>query len=233
MTDLKVALSRLGREHGYYSPKGGLLDDVRRLLGAAAGPEPSLPGAEREARRLARLLRARARATAEVAESRFEAVRSQTTETWGRWWTALGEYGEESPEAQKARDAYLSALLNHDCELRCRLLDCALLIAESGRQEQELVQIAEAQRAAERACAAAVRDTGGPGAARLLAGVQSLRAPLARLQKAHARIVALAQVEQRRIETIKRSNDSWISDIRAKNLGDAVRKALKALGIAA
>lgn len=231
MTELKVALSRLGREHGYYDPKTDLFDSLGQLCEAA--PASDDPATEREARRLARLLRERGRATLEVATSRFEPIRVPTGEAWTGLWTAVGEYGEDSPEARKARGTYLSALLNHDCALRCRLLDCALLIGESTRQERQIAQLADLLRAAERACAASVRDMDRPGATRTLAAVQALRAPLARLQKAHARIVTLAQDEQRRIETIKRSNDSWIGDIQARSLRDAVRKALTALGIAA
>lgn len=220
MTELKAALARLGRDHGYYNPDAGLFDALRKLLAS-----PEAPDAEREARRLARLLRLRARATDAVAASRFAPIRGQTTETWGHWWAAVGEHGEDSDQARKARGAYLSALLNHDCELRCRLLDCALLVAESGRQARDIGALLDQLKAAERS-----QRGGDP---RVAAAMQGLRTTLARLMRGHGRIVELAEAESRRIDTIKKSNDSWIGDVEGRTLGDAVRKALVALGIAA
>lgn len=245
MSDPLSALTSLGREQGCFAAPEDVFDGVRAVLAAAGdvsdaeGMDTLVATGERESRRLARLLGLRCRAAEAVAGGRFPAIVAQTTGKWGAWWTAASEHGEGSAEAEKARGAYLSALLNYDCDLRCRLLDCEAVIREAVRQEKLYSSLVEIQKSAERACAAAIRSAAASGKApqppvhRIVQKVQGLRAPILRLQKAHARIAAAAAEELRRIETIKRTNDTWISDLQARTLGDAVQKALKALGIAA
>ena len=122
--------------------------------------------------------------------------------------------------------------------MRARLLDCAALTEEAGRRASLHASLADLEKIAEKQCTAAIRTAGESApsrfaAQRMVQRLQTVRTTALRLQKAHGRMAALAAEEERRIARIKKTNDTWIADFRARNLGDALKAALAALGIEA
>lgn len=246
MADLLDAMSKLQKAHDYFGKAKDLVNNINTVR-EAAKIDPKDPKqleklvgiTDKETRKLLKVLNARAKATEEAAKAKFPDIPAKTTDAWAKWFKAMDKFGDGSKEEYKARQAYLKALLAYDYLIRERTSYCDILIKQSGKQIKVYNSLVEIHKSTEKICLAVIMSPSTTSTApqvtamKILLKFQGVRGPAIRISKAHAKIVSAATAEKMKWETVKKTNDVWISDVQGKNLGEVVKKAFKALGIAA
>lgn len=244
MANILDAMSKLQKAHDYYGKATDLIDNINTVK-KAAKIDPKDPKklkelvgiTDKQSQKLLKVLNERAKATEDAAKASFPAIPSKTTDAWAKWWKAADKFGMSSSQENKARQGYLKALENYDFLLRERISYCQILIKQSTDQQKVYKSLVEIHKSAEKICLAVIKSPSTTSTApqvtamKTILKFQGVPAPAKRIQAAHAKIVTAAEVEKKQCEKMKKTNDVWIKDVKAKNLGDAVKKAMKMLGI--
>lgn len=244
MADFLDAMVKLEKAHDYFGKAEDLYKNIKTVRDAAK-IDPHDPVqlkklvgiTDKETQKLLKALNTRAKATETAATAKFPEIKSKTTAYWAKWWKAGDKFGMDSKEEKKARNAYLKALQDYDYLLRERISFCDILIKQSTAQEKVYKTLVDLHKTTEKICLAVIKTPSTKSTApqakamEILLKFQGVRGPAIRIHKAHAQIIKKCTAEKKKQEKIKTTNDVWISDIQAKNMGDVVKKALKALGI--
>jgi hypothetical protein len=233
MTDMLKAISTLEKAHDYFGKAESLVNSINKVS-KAAKIDPKDPKqlkqlvgiTDKESEKLTKTLNARAKAVEEAEKGEFPKIPSKLGDKWAKWAKECDKNGVDSKQAHEARKAYLKEAARFDKDLEERLLVTNIMMLQSKKQEKVYIGLVALHKTAEKTCLAVIKSPSTTSTApqatamKSLLKFQGVPGPAIRIHNAHAKIIAAAKSERKRVEKLKKENDALIADLAAKDLKD-------------